>query len=160
MSQSWKTFQGVVLKNSSPKLFSSVHHRTLFLNVQTRCLHTGHKCTDAHIWWATALVFFARPAPNRKTVWAQQTKKAALWTGLSLGAAVRLLWPNGLFLCQLSGSIVGLRLLLCKTCPQLAFVNIDPSVCYPTASTLTVMHGCFQLMCERRNYMTLQGSIH
>lgn len=41
---------------------------------------------------------------------------------------------------------MGLRLLLHKTCPQLAFVNIDSSASYLTMSTFTVMYGYFQLI--------------
>lgn len=56
--------------------------------------------TDAHICWAH--VFFGSPAPHRKTVQAQQTKARLFEVASHREAAIGLLWPNQLFLHQLS----------------------------------------------------------
>lgn len=56
--------------------------------------------TDAHICWAH--VFFGSPAPHRKTVQAQQTKARLFEVASHWEAAIGLLWPNQLFLHQLS----------------------------------------------------------
>lgn len=106
--------------------------------VNTACFPAGwtHRSRCTHLLCLCSC-FLWEPSPcNRKIEQAQQTRAGSLNWPLPRSSS-QVVVAKWFLSVSLTEPRLWINLPLCKTHPQVAFVNINPSVCYPTTSPYT-----------------------
>lgn len=135
--QRWNTWRSLIIS----VMFLFQIQKCPTSSLKCASVQTGHIQRCAHLLSPCFLFSLgAQPLTGRQREHSKQKPGSLNWPlTRSCHRVVVAKW-NEMFLRQLGEATAGLRLLLCNTCPQLAFANINPFVCYSHLLTFTVMH--------------------